>query len=45
MLAPGGKMVFRGAPAEIEPAMGTKDWADTLYVYEEYIPTTEKAEG
>jgi len=28
MLAPGGKMAFRGAPSEIEGAMGTKDWAD-----------------
>jgi ABC transport system ATP-binding/permease protein len=28
LLAPGGKMAFSGAPAEVGPAMGTTNWAD-----------------
>jgi ABC-type multidrug transport system ATPase subunit/pSer/pThr/pTyr-binding forkhead associated (FHA) protein len=28
LLAPGGKVAFSGAPAEVGPAMGTTDWAD-----------------
>ena len=28
LLAPGGKVAFSGSPAEVEPAMGTSDWAD-----------------
>jgi ABC transport system ATP-binding/permease protein len=28
LLAPGGKTAFFGPPSEIEPAMGTKNWAD-----------------
>jgi ABC-type multidrug transport system ATPase subunit len=28
LLAPGGKTAFFGPPSEIEPSMGTKNWAD-----------------